>query len=82
MATFINQVKNAISPSQVKKIVGGGYSFARYGMSKYGQGGLQFTNLDKTLSHSIWAVSTFPWQETSPWTLVGGAIGWFNKIKN
>ena len=83
MATFTNQIKNAISPSQIKKIVGGGYSFARYGMSKYGTTGLQFTNLVKsTLLGMTWNSMIDTWTNTTlTWAEYSGSM-YRNKIKN
>ena len=82
MAIFSNKTKIAIGASNLLKIVSGGYGFARYGMSFYGQGG-QPTNLIKSLGiGGLWTASVLPWQLSSPWTVTIGAIAWSNQNKN
>ena len=78
MAT--NIPKNSGTPTQIAKIVAGGYGYARYGLSVYGQGGP--VNIQKGQGVLIWSVTTYPWLEVSPWTLDGGYLQPTNVTKN
>lgn len=51
MATLINVTKNNITPTNPTKFVTGGYGYARYGMSFYGNSGAP-TNISKSLGFS------------------------------